>query len=192
MGQTWRMAVETVSGLPAIIESGDTVIFTEDFTDYPVSAWGVKLYVSLNGTAVTNWTGSGSGSTYTFTLTAAQTAALTAGRYLFAFYATETATSQRELAKTGELDVLPNLAATQTASTAQTLLTNIETAITALSSGENQSVSFNGQSFTKKDLGGLLRQRTQLQAEVIREKRRADALRGIRRSNCIAPIFTNP
>ncbi len=186
------MAVATVDGLPAIIESGDTVIFTETFSDYPVSAWGVKLYVSLNGTAITNWTGSGSGSTYTFTLTAAQTAALAAGRYLFAFYATETATSQREIAKTGEIDVLPNLAATQAASTAQTMLTNIETAISALTSGEDQSVSFNGQSVTKKDLGGLLKQRTQLQAEVIREKRRADSLRGIRRSNTIAPTFTCP
>lgn len=186
------MAVETVSGLPAIIESGDTVIFTEVFTDFPAASWGVTLYVSLNGTAITNWAGSGSGSTYTFTLTAAQTAALTAGRYLFSFYALETATSQRALAKTGELNVIPNLAATQTASTAQTMLTNIETAISSLTSGVNQSVSFNGQSFTKKELGGLLRQRTSLQAEVIREKRRADALRGIRKSNNLVPTFTNP
>ena len=88
---------------------------------------------------------------------------------------TETATSEVVTGETGIVDVLPNLASNQTASTAQALLTLLESQITTLLTASDvyTTVSFNGQSYTKAGLGTLIAQRDRLRAEVIAEKRAA-------------------
>ena len=169
------MAVTTQSGVPCKIQSGDTIIFEITNADYSPSTHSAIIYFSRNGSAVLNVSGTESGSAYTFTLTAAQTAALAPGTHQWLIRYTVTADSTVETGESGIVAVLPNLAASQTASTAQALLTLLEAQLTTLmTSGDTYtSVSFNGQSYTKRDLTTLIPMRDNLRAEVIREKRAA-------------------
>lgn len=173
------MAITATDGVPQYIQSGDTTRFTFNDADHPTSLWSAILYVWRNSAAVTNFSATESGDTYTVAMTAAQTASLSPGLYEWFIRFTETSSGEIQSGASGTFTVLPNLAATQTASTAATMLSTLETCITSLAAGTNQSVSFNGQSYTKKDIGQLYRLRTQLQAEVHRERAANDALKGV-------------
>ncbi len=173
------MAITATDGVPQYLQGGDTIRFTFTDADHPPSLWSAIFYLSKNGTAITNFSATESGDTYTVAITAAQSAALAPGLYEWFVRFTETSSSEIQSGATGTITVLPNLAASQTATTAQTMLTTLETCITSLAAGTNQSVSFNGQSYTKKDVGSLYRLRTMLQAEVVRERAAIDALKGV-------------
>lgn len=54
------------------------------------------------------------------------------------------------------------------ATSAQDILDALEATILKLASGANQTVNFNGQSFTQKDMKSLTEQRTYWKAEVLR------------------------
>jgi len=170
------MALDAIVGVPCSFESGNTVIFTEQFADYSPADWAATIYLSLNGVPVNNTTATESGVTYTFTIAATTTAAFQPGTYDYVIRVAgggEVAT-----AKTGQINVLQNLAVAATPSTAQAMLTAIDATITALLGSGNQSVSFNGQSYTKRNITELRQMRLDLQAEVIKEQRAAAAARG--------------
>ncbi len=185
------MAVVTTSGSPELIESGDTYVFTESFTDYPNTGWNAQYLLQIPGSApyTTNATNGSGTNNIVFTLNATNTTNWTPGRYQFAIYATEISSNQRATAKTGITQVIPNLAATQTPSTAQTMLDNINTAITSLTTGGFQSVSVNNVSYTRYQVTELIALRTRLQAEVIREQQAAEVLRGINHTGIIGTRF---
>src|SRR5690242_6106851 len=183
------MSVPVINGMPDAFESGDTVVFTEGFGDFPPASWSATVYLSLNGTAAINATATESGSTYTFTLTAANTATLAPGSYDFAIYCLETATNQRKFAKGGTVQVLPNLAASQTASDAAQQLSAANTTLTTLLAKKNGSVSFNGQSFTMQNIDSLYRIIARLEAKVKAERDERAALRGEAPTRAIRPYF---
>jgi hypothetical protein len=166
------MAIAAVAGLPDKIEAGNTYNITESFSLYPTSAWTMQLVLSLNGKSKSVKT-TVSGTSFAFTLPTD----LAPGLYDYAEYVTETASGQRATAKQGVIEVLPNLSTSAGKSTAQTILESLETAIQKLSGGTNTTVSFNGQSFTKKDLKTLQESRTYWKSEVLREQSRANASR---------------
>lgn len=56
------------------------------------------------------------------------------------------------------------------ATSAQDILDALEATILKLASGANQTVNFNGQSFTQKDMKSLTEQRTYWKAQVLREQ----------------------
>ena len=98
---------------------------------------------------------------------------MTVGQYSAAFYVTETASGERTTAKTGTVTVTPNLSVALEASKAAQMLEAIDDAIVTLSAGTNQTVSFNNQSFTKKNLSELVKFRDRIRAEVLAEERLA-------------------
>lgn len=167
------MPVETQSGVPCHVQSGDTVVFTIENPEYPPSAWSAQFFLNRNNTASTGVTATESGNTYTFTLSAAFTASLAPGTYTYFIRYTETATNAVYSEPRGQLTVLPNLAVNQTPSTAEAQLALCNARIDALlaTGGELQSVSFNGQSFTRASIGSLFAIRDKLKAEVYRELR---------------------
>lgn len=185
------MAVQTTSGAPELIEQGGTYVFTESFTDYPNTDWTAQYLLQIPGSApyTTNATNGTGTNNIVFTLNAASTANWTPGRYTFSIYATEMSSSQRATAKTGVLQVIPDLSQTQAKTTAQTMLDNINTAITSLTTGGFQSVSVNNVSYTRYDVTTLIGMRTRLQAEVIREQQAAEVFRGINHTGIIGTRF---
>ncbi len=187
------MAVQTTSGAPELIEQGGTYVFTENFSDFPNTGWTAQYLLQIPGSApyttnATNYTGTG----FQFTLNTTDTVAWTPGRYMFSVYATERSSNQRATAKTGVTQVIPDLSLTQTPSSAQTMLDNINAAITALTTGGFQSVSVNNVSYTRYQVTELIALRTRLQAEVIREQQAQEVLRGIDHTGIIGTRFGGP
>lgn len=188
------MAVSTLSGSPSVIEAGDTVLFTEKYTDYPSATWYLDFVIQAQGsgnapntTRATNDPNAANG--FLVTLNAANTTNWAPGRYQFAQYVTEISSSQRTTAKTGVFQIIPNLAATQPLSSAATMLANIEAAISSLTANPFLSVSANNITYTRSDMSTLISMRTRLQAEVIRERTAADAFRGLETSGRIGTRF---
>ncbi len=186
------MGIQTLNGIPNTFTAGDTTIFTECFADFPATTWALKLYLSINGAASYNLAATTSGTSFLFTIPASAT--LVPGEYRYSQLATSG--SQAKTAKDGVVFVLPNYATGQTQTTAQAMLAALETAITALSSRQFKSTSFNGQSQTTADLPALFDKRVQLQAEVLREQAKIDRLRGgpdpSRIKTQFAPVFCQP
>lgn len=170
------MPVATIDGPPSVLEAGNTVIFTDGFSDFPVTGWTMVFVLrgpggtsrSVNATISVDTPGY---------FTVALPTDLAPGAYEWAEYVTETATNQRTTAATGTLEVIPDLATNAVLTVAQTTLAAIEAAILRLSGNDNLTVSFNGQSFTKRDIKSLTDQRTYWKAEVLREQARADGAR---------------
>ncbi len=186
------MAVPTLTGAPELIEQGGTYVFTESFSDFPAADWSHQYLLQIPGSApyTTNATNGSGTNNIVFTLNTTNTATWTPGRYQFAVYATQRAASaQRATAKTGVLNVIPDLSQTQSPSTAQAMLDSVNTAITQLTTGGFQSVSVNNVSYTRYQVTELISLRTRLQAEVIREREAQEVMRGINHDGIIVTRF---
>lgn len=166
------MPVETLTSPPDKVEAGNTVIFTESYSLYPTSAWTLAFVLILNG-KVRSIAASISGTKFSITLPTD----LKPGVYDYAEYVTETASGQRTTARTGTIEVMPDLTKNVEPTFAAGTLEILETAIGKLSKGTNLTVNFNGQNFTKKDLKALREERTYWKAEVLRERSAADGVR---------------
>lgn len=181
------MAIQTLSCLPDSFEAGDTILFSENYGDFPAGTWTATIYFSLNGAVPTSVAATASGTGHLFTLSSAFTAALSPGIYDWATYATSG--SERAKANGGIVYVLPNLASAQTATAAAQQLAAANTALTALLTGQNMSVSFNGQSFTRKNQMELYQIVKRLKADVQTERDEQAAYRGESKSRSIRPYF---
>ena len=174
-------------GIPMQFEAGDTVIFTEAFADYAPGTYVATLVLNNRVAAATMITATTSGTLFLFTLSATVTAAITAGAYTYAIYATSGAT--RYTAKQGTINVLANLSATATPSFAQAQVTRLQTILAEFSATTKQSVSFNGQSFSRAAIKDYQEQLSFWQATVIRETAADNAARGSTTSNRITLSF---
>jgi hypothetical protein len=178
---------DPLSGIPSQFEAGDTVIFTESFPDYAPGTYTAALVMNNGVAAATTVNATTSGTSFLFTITAAVSAAYTPGQYTFAIYATSGST--RYTAKSGVVNILPNLTATATPSFAQAQVTLLKVVIAELNTTSKQSVNFNGQSFSRANIADYQKQLTYYRAEVIRETAAANAARGITTGNRIAIQF---
>jgi len=182
--------VDTIVGTPSQAECGDTVIFSEQFADYPVADWtNAFLLVLGNGTPVST-ASTTSGATFLTTLSAAVTAALPPGVYSYAHHVSSG--GQRVTAKVGKITFLPNLAVAQTASFAAAQVALLKVVLAEFGATSRASVSFNGQSFSRANVGDYQKQLVYFQAVVIQEQRAVDAARGVSTGGRIANKFVNP
>jgi hypothetical protein len=162
------MAVETLTGTPQSFTAGDTVIFTESFSDFPVSTWVGTFVVSVDGNPLST-TGTTSGDLFLFSLSSTVTSGITPGRHLFAHHVTSG--GQRATAKTGTIEVMPNIAAQILPTFAQTQVTLLEACVTKLNKSPNVSVNFGGQTYTRHSISELRAQMTFWMARVLQEDR---------------------
>lgn len=177
------MGVETLTEMPSVIEAGNTVRFVEGFSDFPASEWTAQA-VLTNGTNVVTADGVAGGDDFEFTFTPA----LPAGAYVLAIYVAKD--GERTRAKSQPVRVRPNLAVSFT-STNTILLGLLITALTNLTVKKFASVDFNGQTYTRQDIGTLYRIKTQLEAAVIKEKRELAEENGAPPMGRIEPQFAN-
>lgn len=178
---------DPLAGIPMQFEAGDTLTFTEAFADYSVATYVATLVLNNRVAAATTITATTSGALFLFALSATVTAAITAGAYTYAIYATSGAT--RYTAKQGTINVLANLTATATPSFAQAQVTRLQTILAEFSATTKQSVSFNGQSFSRAAIKDYNEQLTYWQATVNRETAADNAARGSTTSNRITLSF---
>lgn len=78
----------------------------------------------------------------------------------------------------GQIYVLPNPALAETATTAEEMVSTLEGAIATLGASTDQSVSFNGQSFTQANIDQYRRDLTWWMARVISEQGKRNAAMG--------------
>jgi hypothetical protein len=171
------MALTALTGIPCSWESGDTLIFSETFADYPTADWSAVLYLSLNGGTPTAISATEVSGAFVFTLSAAATAALAPGTYDYAIRVTN-GSAETAKAKAGRIAFTPNPATAQTPSTAQTMVTRLETVLQTFATTDRISVSMNGQSFTRANMKDYQSQWTFWKARVIAEQRAAARARG--------------
>lgn len=176
-------------GIPASLTIGDALSFTVNDSRYPVGDWPSAKIVFRNGSNVVEFTGAVDDLDQLFELTGVNTGKLTAGRNFVAIVYTD-ADGHRVSTEWQAIDVFADPAKPLGATFASRSLANIEEAIEKLSKGTNSAVSFNGQSFTKKDLAQMLTIRDQLKAEVAQEQSGIDL--GISRSAGIRVRFAAP
>lgn len=175
-------AFDAATSIPDKTTSGEYVVWSETLADYPQGTYTVAynfvdLATPVDGYEKFSVAGSGSGTTWTFTMPTGGSAPKP-GRYRWQQVVTRVSDSKAVTIASGVLIIAPDFSATPTTTAAQTMLAALETAITSLSSGLNETVSFNGQSFTKKNLRQLYDMRRDLQAEILLEQRRLAELSG--------------
>ncbi len=167
-------------GIPRQFNSGDSVVFTEQFTCYPVSEWTMKLWLYvLGGAAPTSTTATTSGTSFLVTLTATATAALPEGNYEYAEQVTNISdTTLIYTAKQGTVFVLPNYMVAQTPTFAQQQVTNLQTVLAEFNRTTRKSVNFAGQEFERALITDYQKQLVFYEAKVIREQAERNRLRG--------------
>lgn len=134
---------------------------------------GIASPSSIAGTT------SADGASFDVTISATVSAGLANGpTTAIPLYTKISDTTVKEYGRASSTTVFPAITATGSPSVTQQMLTALNAAIIKLSGSTNSSVSFNGQSFTKRDLAQLIAQRTNLQAQVIAEQNALLSARG--------------
>lgn len=149
------MPSEVLTQFPSSFVSGDALRVTLADSNYPSTLWTLKVWFQT-ATATTEFTATaGPNTSFSLYITSAQSAAaLAAGKYRVGLVFTEIAVPNDRATGDTEYDVtvLANPAVARPKTIARQTLEAMETAYLALAKGSNATVSFNGQSFTKRNL----------------------------------------
>lgn len=161
-----------MTNIPAQFMAGDTVTWTDSSFDGKGSA-DYALTYTLVGASKLVVTGVASGDGWDVTITSTQSAALTAGEY--SWQAALTATGVKYTVGTGSLIVQKNISAQDAGfdgrTQAQIDLDAVKAAIRARISGDAVTeYTIGNRSLKKEQLSALIALRTQLEADVAREK----------------------
>lgn len=167
---------------------GDTVVVTQQL---PASAGAaVTLWMGLEGdtAAPTSTAGTEAPSgTFTFTLSNTATAALAPGKYRWTMVAVKSGATSTPAE--GITYALPNPAVAQSPTQAQAMVALYLGVIQKFAGTVNQTVTFNGQSYTRANIKDYQEQLTFWQARVIADQAAIDRLRGGRDAGRIQTRF---
>jgi hypothetical protein len=149
------MLVAALSAFPASLIAGDTLRVNIPGGDHPATAWTLKVLFA-SGTGNKSFDATANGDDFLLTLSAAQTATLTAGQYAVANSYTETATGERYTDPDEDIvAVFPDPTTTVTESIAKQTLDALEASLLIIAGEPDTTVSFNGQTFTGRNLPEL-------------------------------------
>lgn len=174
------------------IIAGDTFGKTFSFSDYPASEY--DLSIALRGAAAidiedgdTGVTIEADGDSFSVTVTAAVTAAWTAGDYWYAVYASKSA--ERYVAEQGTVVIAADLSAVSTVYDGRTwaakTLDLVETALQGRATKDQLSYSISGRQINKIPIPDLIKLRDKLRNEVQSEKRAERIANGLAPGNKI-------
>lgn len=165
------MSAAIPSTEPTSAVAGDTIAWTKSLADYPASAgWTLSYAFRLQqGAGLLNKTATPSGSDFSTTITAAESAVLTAGLWIWSSYVTKAA--ERYQVGRGSLTLSPNLAAIDYSidfrSSAKKALDNALAMWEAVKLG--QTVMLNGRTYTQHNLKDLIAFVNQCKADYAKE-----------------------
>lgn len=187
------MTVEIPSTEPTLVTAGDSINWQrQDLTDYlPADGWALS-YVLINSAAKITINASTSGAGYAVAVTAATSAAWTAGVYAWQAYVTNSGTSQRVKVGAGHMEVLPNFAALTTydaRSHAKKVLDAIEAVIEGRASVDQESYAIMGRQLKRTPMADLLKLRDRYRAIYLGEVNAENSKNGKGRKNIIKVRF---
>ncbi len=171
-------AFDTLTGIPSQFTQGEVISWTDVFADYSASLYSLA-YKFGGQTPLDGWqsfaiAATGSDTTYT----SATPASVKPGNYSWEQQLTKTVGSIMRVMARGMITVLPNYATAQTTTPAAAMVTALQSALSAFAATSQQSVSFNGQSFSRANITDYQRQLVYFQAAVIKEQNLLRALGG--------------
>lgn len=182
----------TLTAMPNRFTAGEVIAWTETLADYPASAYSVAYdYVAqatpLDGFQKFAIAGVGVGTTWTFTTPSGPKP----GSYAFERQITKTAGSVMRVDKSGcgRLVVLPNYTTTPTVTDNAAMVTALKAIMALFATSTDQSVSFNGQSYSRANIGDYQKQLVYFQAQVIAEQQSLANLSGCGQGNRVGVQF---
>jgi hypothetical protein len=159
------MAVPTLTEFPQSFVAGDTIRVSFSDSRYPSSLWTAKVLLQ-SPIAVKSFTATPvTGGSFAVVIPATDSALLL-GQYLVAFVYTETSSGERVTVECDYTLVYANPEVAGAKSIARQTLEAMEAAYLKLASGSHMTVTFGGQSFTKRNLKEFNDMITQQQAVV--------------------------
>lgn len=178
------MAIETTDGVPVFLTAGDAASFRVSDSTFAAPDWSAQLVIHDSAGNVRTFDAADDGSGHLFTLSNANTLTLKPGAGKMSLIYSDG--THRQSAGFREIFIMGDPTKPGAKSTAQKIVDELEAAILKVSGSTNAAVSFNGHSYTKKDLGEMTRILTFWKARVIRENALAvtDSCRGYRRAKC--------
>lgn len=164
--------------VPSVLTAGDTWEFSVSGC-YSATLYTAIAYFSRGGQPLVNVAGvAQSDGSFVFTFSATVTAVIAEGDADYLIRYSEIATPANKLSGAqGTVFILPNLVTAQTPTHAQTMVSTLESACTALAGTTDLSVSFNGQSFTSANIDQYRKDLVFWQSRVIKEQSKRDAAR---------------
>lgn len=157
---------------PTRIVAGDSATWTKDIPQYlPASGWVLSYAIVRDGVRLSvTGTNNGDG-THLISISAATTAAWTAGQYGWQAYATKAATSERYTVAAGMLVVQANFAtgAVDARSHVRRTLDALEATLEGRATSDQLAYSIGGRSISKMAPEQLLTWRDKYKAEVAAE-----------------------
>lgn len=154
------------------ITAGDSVSWVINLTDYPASESWELSYVLLNSSSKITITSEADGDSHLIDVSAATTAAYTAGEYKYTALITDG--TDRYTVETGTITMLPDPAEQTTydgRTFAEVCLENIESILQGKASADNYSYSIGGRSLSKYSWDELITARNYFANEVRKEQR---------------------
>lgn len=178
------MSIATTSGVPFRFTIGDAYSFLVTDSDYAAPDWTAQLVIRDSAGTVRSYGATADGSNHLFALTNADTSTLKPGPGTVSLVYSDGTSRQSDGWR--EVFILDDPTKAATPSTAEKIVAELEDSILKLAGKSNVSVSFNGQSFTKRDMNQLNETLTYWKARVIREKAQATetSCRGYRSAKC--------
>jgi len=154
---------------------------TDLAADYPASSWTLKYWFKKTGATAANFsiTATADGADFAVTVTAATTAALTAGDYTWVAIVTK-ATEAFEVDK-GFMQVLPRYDAASNLddrSHARIVLDAIEAVLESRATKDQEEYTIGNRSLKRTPLEDLVKLRAQYRAEVFAEEQAENAANG--------------
>lgn len=166
---------------PTCLVAGDAVAWRRSLPDYPAGAGWVVTYALRGPGAPVDLTATADGDAHVVAITSAASAALAAGRYLVAGFAT--LAGDRSTFYRGELEVEPNpdeLAADfDPRSHARRVLESIEAVLERRATNDQKSYTVNGRALERWPLADLLALRDRYRREVANEEGAARIAAGL-------------
>lgn len=156
--------MSTSCGIPSSFTQGDSVSFSYGNGAYPPALWDLTLAMFKDGVSKTfTAVADTDGINFDFTLMPTQTAGLLPGQYVTSLAAISKDGTMRHTLARSCTNVAPDLTATFQPTPNMVLLASLKTAYGKIIAGTNKTVDFNGQSYTKRDLGELRKEMDRLQ-----------------------------
>lgn len=126
-------------------------------------------------------------------LTAGMTSKLATGSYTWAeVFSAVSDPTEKARGYDGLIEVLPNLTAQSTPTTAQAMVTLLKKVIAQFAATTKLTVNFNGQQFTRASVAEYQKQLVYWESRVIADQRRVNALRGNDKGGEIRTTFARP
>jgi len=187
------MTAEIPSNEPSLITAGDTVEWQrQDLTDYlPADGWALS-YSLINSTGKITINAGTSGEGYLVSLSAAVTAAYTAGVYSWQAYATNSGDSKRVVVDSGTMEIAPNFSAManyDSRSHAKKVLDAIEAVIEGRASVDQESYAIMGRQLKRTPMADLLKLRDRYSALYLAEVNAENAKTGKGKKNKLKVRF---